>query len=230
MQPAPCRDVAGAVTTAAGRQPNPGRTQPGRPPPEGSCRVARDPSGTLGPSLSSANCGNWADLFSASSQAPLSASPRGGPSLARMPITQIHLARRYRRATAGLAVVAVGGLLAGCGSSGSTAATSTTNTGANAGATATPTAPSGTRQLPPGFGKVVTGSAASKAEAAALAKYPGTVERVMQLDDGSYVVHVLRSSGEVHVEVSKAFAVTGTEQGMPGGGAPPATAGTTTPS
>jgi hypothetical protein len=73
--------------------------------------------------------------------------------------------------------------------------------------------------------------AADKAKAAALAKYPGTVERVMQLPDGSYIVHVLRSSGgEVHVKVSKAFAVTGLEQGPPAGGVPPATSGSTTQS
>lgn len=78
----------------------------------------------------------------------------------------------------------------------------------------------GAQGTPPGFGKSVTGTAAAQAKAAALAKYPGTAERVMQLADGSYVVHVLRSSGEVHVKVSKTFTVTGTEQGMPGGGAP----------
>ena len=82
---------------------------------------------------------------------------------------------------------------------------------------------------PPGLGTEATGTAASRAKAAALAKYPGTVERVMQLSDGSYVVHVIGSSGsEVHVLVSKAFAVTGTEQGMPGGGNPPS--GSTPPS
>jgi hypothetical protein len=31
----------------------------------------------------------------------------------------------------------------------------------------------------------VTGAAAANAKAAALAKYPGTVERVMQLSDGT---------------------------------------------
>jgi hypothetical protein len=83
----------------------------------------------------------------------------------------------------------------------------------------------GGRGTPPGLGKPATGAAAAKTKAAALAKYPGTVERVMQLSDGSYVVHVLRSSGgEVHVKVSKGFVVTGTESGTPGGGAagPPA--------
>ena len=79
-------------------------------------------------------------------------------------------------------------------------------------------------QLPPGFGADVTGDTADKVAAAATAKYPGDVERVMQLPDGSYVAHVITSSGEVHVAVSKDFKVTGTEQGGPApGGAPGAT-------
>jgi hypothetical protein len=137
-----------------------------------------------------------------------------------MSITQIRLTRRYGRAAAGAAVaVALGGLVAGCGSSGSTAATTTSSGPAAATAGTTQTAP-------PGLGKTVTGTAAAKAKAAALAKYPGTVERVMQLGDGSFLVHVIRSSGgEVHVKVSKSFTVTGTEQGPPAGGAPPSGAG-----
>jgi hypothetical protein len=76
-------------------------------------------------------------------------------------------------------------------------------------------------QAPQGFGTTATGADATKAKAAALAKYPGTVERVMKLQDGSYVVHVFTNSGgEVHVAVSKDFKVTGTEQGPPQGGAP----------
>ena len=79
-------------------------------------------------------------------------------------------------------------------------------------------------QAPPGFGTDVTGAAANKAKAAALAKYDGSVERVMKLDDGSYVVHVLSSSGEYHVLVSKDFKVTGAQQGGPGqGGGTPGT-------
>src|SRR3954469_21300579 len=75
----------------------------------------------------------------------------------------------------------------------------------------------------PGFGTPVTGAAADKAKAAALAKYPGTVEKVEAAPDGSgYVVHVIRSSGEVHVLVSKQFEVTGTFAGPPRGGMPPA--------
>jgi len=75
---------------------------------------------------------------------------------------------------------------------------------------------------PPQIGTQVSGSSLDKLEAAATAKYPGTMERAMQLPDGSYVVHVIRSGGdEVHVLVSKDFEVTGTEQGPPAGAAPP---------
>ena len=74
----------------------------------------------------------------------------------------------------------------------------------------------------------VTGTAAAKAKAAALAKYPGTVEHVTKGPNGGYMVHVIQKDGsEVHVLVSTSFKVTGTAtggppggQGMPGGGAP----------
>lgn len=92
-------------------------------------------------------------------------------------------------------------------------------------------APSQPDQLPrdggqgrPDFGAPATGSAASKATAAALAKYKGTAERVMKLDSGSYEVHVITPKGEYHVAVSKDFKVTGAAQGGPGGpGGPGAT-------
>jgi hypothetical protein len=75
-----------------------------------------------------------------------------------------------------------------------------------------PTARSG--QLPagwrPGAGTLITGVAAEKAKAAALAEYSGTVNRVLQLSDGSYAVHLLGTSGPHHVFVSKDFKVTGT--------------------
>ena len=77
----------------------------------------------------------------------------------------------------------------------------------------------------PSFGTPATGAAADKAEKAALARYPGQVERVVQLDDGSYVVHVITSAGEEHVAVSKDFEVTGADQGGPGGAPPLSPAG-----
>lgn len=77
-------------------------------------------------------------------------------------------------------------------------------------------------RMPPGFGARATGAAAAKAKAAALDRYPGTVERVMKLPDGSYVVDVVRSGGsELHVLVSKQFKVTGADKGGPGHGRPP---------
>ena len=49
-----------------------------------------------------------------------------------------------------------------------------------------------------------------------LARYKGTIERVVKLPDGSYEAHVITSGGEVHVHVSKTFAVLGVEQGFGG--------------
>jgi hypothetical protein len=63
----------------------------------------------------------------------------------------------------------------------------------------------------PGSGKLITGTAADKAKAIATAKYPGTVNRVLQLSDGSYAVHLFATTGNVHhVFVSKDFKITGT--------------------
>lgn len=157
--------------------------------------------------------------------------------------------RRRTRLAAGLAAITVlGGVAAGCGSSSSdTATAASAGTGGTAGAVQQPgaqaagqaqgaatgqaqgTAPDGAAGMPPQAGhgappgmQEVTGTAAAKARAAALAKYPGTVERVVEAPDGSYVVHVITSSGEQHVAVSKAFQVTGTVQGgPPQGGMPP---------
>jgi hypothetical protein len=76
--------------------------------------------------------------------------------------------------------------------------------------------------VPPGFGTEATGTDADKAKQAALAKYPGTAERVLKLDDGSYVVHVITSdgSGERHVLVDADFSVTGAQTGGRGGPPP----------
>ena len=84
------------------------------------------------------------------------------------------------------------------------------------------------RQAPPGLGTPVTGSAASKVKSAVLARYDGTIERIMKLDDGSYVAHVITSNGELHVSVTKGFKVTGAQQGGPpqgGQGAPSGSSG-----
>ena len=62
----------------------------------------------------------------------------------------------------------------------------------------------------PGTGTIITGAAADKAKAVALAKYPGgTVNRVLRFSDGSYAVHMIKISWPHHVFVSKDFTVTG---------------------
>jgi hypothetical protein len=64
----------------------------------------------------------------------------------------------------------------------------------------------------PGTGTIVTGTAASKARAAALAAYPGgTVNRVVLLSDGEYNVHVIGVNWPHHVFVDQGFAVVGAE-------------------
>jgi hypothetical protein len=82
----------------------------------------------------------------------------------------------------------------------------------------------------PGMGTAVTGATADKVEKAALASYPGTIERIEQLPDGSYVAHVIQSNGggEIHVLVDENFAVQGKESrpsGPPPGGMMPPGAG-----
>jgi hypothetical protein len=72
-----------------------------------------------------------------------------------------------------------------------------------------------TGQVPPGWssgsGTIITGAAADKAKAAAVAKYPeGTVNRVLQLSDGSYAVHRIATPAPHHIFVGKDFKITGT--------------------
>ena len=94
----------------------------------------------------------------------------------------------------------------------------------------------GAGAVPPGMGTAVTGAAAEKVEKAALAKYPGTIERIEQLPDGSYVAHVIQSNGEgeIHVLVDEEFNVTGQQARPsgppPGGMMPPGANGAQPPS
>lgn len=61
-----------------------------------------------------------------------------------------------------------------------------------------------------GTGTIITGAAADKAKAVAVAKYPGGfVNRVLKLSDGSYAVHMIKISWPHHVFVSTNFKVTG---------------------
>jgi hypothetical protein len=64
----------------------------------------------------------------------------------------------------------------------------------------------------PGTGKLITGTAADKAKAAAVAAYPGgTVNRVVLLSDGEYNVHIIGVNWPHHVFVDQNFKVVGAE-------------------
>ena len=63
-----------------------------------------------------------------------------------------------------------------------------------------------------GSGTIITGTAADKAKAAAVAAYPGgTVNRVVQLSDGQYNVHIIGVNWPHHVFVNQDFKVVGAE-------------------
>jgi hypothetical protein len=141
---------------------------------------------------------------------------------------------RAKAAKAAAAIVVVAALVFGANAITKSNASSSSSS-ASPGATAAQSSPSAAAGptgggAPPQMGTPVTGATLTKVTAAATAKYPGTVERAMKLSDGSYVVHVIRSSGagEVHVLVSRDFTVTGVgvEQGGPRGMPP---AGSTAP-
>ena len=97
---------------------------------------------------------------------------------------------------------------------------STSSNGASGTANAAPFTPSAPNQravghVPqnwhPGTGTIITGAAADKAKAVAVAEYPeGTVNRVLELSDGSYAVHRIATPAPHHIFVSKDFKVTGT--------------------
>jgi hypothetical protein len=63
-----------------------------------------------------------------------------------------------------------------------------------------------------GTGKIVTGTAADKAKAAAATAYPGgTINRVVLLSDGQYNVHIIGVNWPHHVFVNQTFMVVGAE-------------------
>src|SRR5947209_10972928 len=108
---------------------------------------------------------------------------------------------------------------------GSVAASSATGSSSAATTGTTTTAQGAAYGRPPGHGPMlgapVTGAAATKAKAAALARYPGTVERVLKAPGGGYEVHVIKSDkSEGHVLVNDAFQVTGVDTRGPGPGGP----------
>jgi hypothetical protein len=64
----------------------------------------------------------------------------------------------------------------------------------------------------PGSGTIVTGAAADKAKAAAVAAYPGgIVNRVVLLSNGDYNVHIIGVNWPHHVFTDKGFRVIGAE-------------------
>ena len=116
---------------------------------------------------------------------------------------------RFVAAGAAAVAVAIGGFAIGNSGSGNGASATT-----NAPQAAAPSQASQSGQVPqnwrPGTGTIITGAAADKAKAVAVAKYPGgTVNRVLKLSDGSYAVHMIKISWPHHVFVSTSFKVTG---------------------
>ena len=127
-------------------------------------------------------------------------------------MTQKNILRGVGTAVA-VAALAVAGVAISSGAN----STSASNPGAPQSAAPNGAPPTGR----PSFGTPATGAAATKAKAAALATYPGQVERIFKAPSGGYEVHVIKSDGsEVHVLVSADFKVMGTETGPPGGGRP----------
>jgi hypothetical protein len=64
----------------------------------------------------------------------------------------------------------------------------------------------------PGTGTKITGTAAKKAKAAALAAYPGgIVNRVVLLSNGEYNVHMIAVNWPHHIFVNQNFKVVGAE-------------------
>jgi hypothetical protein len=125
--------------------------------------------------------------------------------------------RLTRSLAAGAAVVtlAVSGFALGNSGSGSSTGTATASGPANTTQAAAPTKAQPTGQIPQGWqqgdGTLITGAAADKVKALALANYAGTVNRVLKLSDGSYVAHMFANpAGPHHVFVSKDFKITGT--------------------
>jgi hypothetical protein len=118
---------------------------------------------------------------------------------------------RFVAAGVAAVAVAVGGFAIG-NSSSSKSASGTANAAPAAARGQAPRSGQIPQNWRPGTGTIITGAAADKAKAAALAaKYAGTVNRVLKLSDGSYVVHLIATSGPHHVFVSKDFKVTGAE-------------------
>jgi hypothetical protein len=125
---------------------------------------------------------------------------------------------------AGAVVVVIGGatygiLNTGSGGSGTVGAATTPTTAAASVIPfdrGNPSPSTVVGQVPQGWsagsGTIVTGTAANKAKAAAVAAYPGgIVNRVVLLSNGDYNVHVIGVNWPHHVFVDKDFKVIGAE-------------------
>jgi len=131
------------------------------------------------------------------------------------------LSRRLTRfIVAGVAVIAIGGgvygIVSATASSGSGTASTTTTAKVIPFDRGQPSPSKVVGQVPqgysPGSGTIVTGTAANKAKAAAVAAYPGgTVNRVVLLSSGDYNVHMIAVNWPHHVFVNKDFKVIGAE-------------------
>jgi hypothetical protein len=132
------------------------------------------------------------------------------------------LTRSIAAGAAAIAVAVGGVAIADSGSSTSTSASASSGAGA---ATlgkvipfqrGRPSPATKVGQVPanfnPGTGTIITGTAANKAKAAALAAYPGvTVNRVVLLSNGEYNVHIIGVNWPHHVFVNPSFKVVGAE-------------------
>jgi hypothetical protein len=120
--------------------------------------------------------------------------------------------RLTRSIAAGAAAIAVAaGAYAVGNSSSSNDASGTANATPPAQSSQAPQAGQAPQNWRPGTGTIITGAAADKAKAVAVAEYPeGTVNRVLKLSDGSYAVHRIGTPAPHHIFVSQDFKVTGT--------------------
>ncbi len=116
---------------------------------------------------------------------------------------------RFIAAGAAALAVAIGAYAVGTSGSGN-GAPGTANAAPPAQSAQSPPVGQVPQDWRPGTGTIITGAAADKAKAVAVAKYPqGTVNRVLQLSDGSYAVHRIATPAPHHIFVSKDFTVTG---------------------
>jgi hypothetical protein len=124
---------------------------------------------------------------------------------------------KFVAAGAAALALAIGGVaIANSGSSSSTSSTASAAAKAVPFHRGEPSPAKVVGQVPasfsPGTGTIVTGAAAEKAKAAAIAAYSGgTVNRVVLLSNGEYNVHMIAVNWPHHVFVNKEFKVIGAE-------------------